>query len=194
MHSIIAGLGRSGNLRVWALAACTAVLTATCDKLPLLAPRESTITLSSASTIVQANGTTDIRATVLEPSGTPVQNGTTVTFTTNLGSLSPVDARTLNGVATVRFVANGQSGSAAIKAISGGAASEALTLTVGAAAANAISLNANPTRVAASGGPSVINATVTDASGNPLQGVPVTFSSTAGSLSATSVSTNQSGT
>ena len=165
----------------------------TCDKLPLLAPQESTITLSTASTIVQANGTTEIRATVLEPSGTPVQNGTTVTFTTNLGTMSPGEARTLNGVATARFVANGESGSAAIKAISGGATSEALTLTVGAAAANAISLNASPTRVPAGGGPSVISATVTDTSGNPLQGVPVTFSSTAGSLSSTSVSTNLNG-
>src|SRR5687767_4235034 len=192
MHSIITGLGWSGNLCVCALAAA-GILSVACDKMPLLAPQESTITLSSTSTIVQANGTTEIRATVLESSGTPVQNGTTVTFTTDLGSLSPADARTLNGVAMVRFVANGQSGSAAIKAISGGAASEALTLTVGAAAANAVSLNANPTRVSASGGPSVITATVTDISGNPVQGVPVTFSSTAGSLSATSANTNQSG-
>ena len=193
MHSIIAGLGRSGNFRVWALAACAGFLALACDKLPLLAPQASTITLSTASTVVQANGTTEIRATVLESSGTPVQNGTTVTFTTNLGSLSPVDARTLNGVATVRFVGNGQSGTAAIKAISGGAASEALTLTVGAAAANAVSVNANPTRVPASGGPSVITATVTDTSGNPVQGVPVTFSSTAGSLSATSANTDLNG-
>ena len=193
MHPIITARGQSGNLRAWALAVCAAILVAACDKLPLLAPQESTITLSTASTIVQANGAAEIRATVLEPSGTPVQNGTTVTFTTNLGSLSPVDARTLNGVATAQFVANGQSGTAAIRAISGGAASEALTLTVGAAAANAISLNASPTRVAATGGPSVITATVTDASGNPLQGVPVTFSTTAGSLSATSVNTNSSG-
>ena len=73
--------------------------------MPLLAPQASTITLSTASTVVQANGTTEIRATVLEPSGTPVQNGTTVTFTTNLGALSPAEARTLNGVATVQFVA-----------------------------------------------------------------------------------------
>jgi hypothetical protein len=193
MHSIIAGLGRSGKIRVWALVACAAVLSAACDKLPLLAPQASTITLSTASTVVQANGTTEVRATVLESSGTPVQIGTTVTFTTNLGTLSPVDARTLNGVAMARFVANGQSGTASIKAISGGAASEALTLTVGAAAANAVSLSANPTRVAASGGPSVITATVTDTSGNPVQGVPVTFSSTAGSLSATSANTDLNG-
>jgi hypothetical protein len=193
MLSIIAGLGRSGNLRMWGLVTCMGMFASACDKLPLLAPQASTITLSSASTVVQANGTTDIRATVLEPSGTPVHNGTTVTFTTNLGSMSPVDVRTMNGVALARFVANGQSGTAAIKAISGGAASEALTLTVGAAAANGVTLNANPTRVGASGGPSVITATVTDTSGNPVQSVPVTFSTTAGSFSATSVNTNQNG-
>ena len=37
-------------------------LTVACDKVPLLAPQESTITLSTASTVVQANGTTEIRA------------------------------------------------------------------------------------------------------------------------------------
>ena len=184
--------GRSSTFHLWTLVVC-AMAVSSCDKVPLLAPQESTITLSAASTIVQANGTTEIRATVLEPSGTPVHNGTTVTFTTNLGTISPVEARTQNGVATSRFVANGESGSAAIRAISGGATSEALTLTVGAAAANSISLNANPTRVSAGGGSSVISATVTDTSGNPLQGVPVTFSTTAGSLSSTSVNSNLSG-
>jgi PKD domain/Bacterial Ig-like domain (group 1) len=193
MLSIITGLGRTRNLRVWACAATAAIVTTACDSMPLLAPRESTITLSTSSAVVQANGTTEIRATVLEASGTPVHNGTTVTFTTNLGAISPTDARTENGVAVVRFVANGQSGTAAIKAISGGATSEALTLTVGAAAANAVSLNANPTRVSATGGPSVITATVVDTSGNPIQGVAVTFSSTAGSLSATSANTDLSG-
>jgi hypothetical protein len=193
MLSIITGLGRGVNLRLWAFAATVGVLSVACDQMALLAPQESTITLSTASSIVQANGTTEIRATVLEPSKTPVQNGTMVTFTTNLGSFSPADARTTNGVAVARFVANGQSGTAAIKAISGGAASEALTLTVGAAAANAVSVNANPTRVSASGGPSVITATVTDASGNAIQGVSVTFSSTAGSLSTTSANTDLNG-
>ena len=65
MHSIITGLNRSGKLRLCALAASLAILAAACDKMPLLAPRESTIKLSTASTVVQANGTTEIRATVL---------------------------------------------------------------------------------------------------------------------------------
>jgi hypothetical protein len=164
-----------------------------CDKLPLLAPQQSTITLSAGNAVVQANGTTEIRATVLEQGGTPVQNGTTVTFTTNLGALSPTDARTLNGVATVQFLGNGQSGKASIKAISGGAASEALELSVGAGAAGRVNLTANPTSVPAAGGSTTITAQVADASGNPLGGVPVTFATTAGSFSAQVVNSDSAG-
>jgi hypothetical protein len=191
MISIITGLRQSANLRLWV--ACAAILASACDKLPLLAPQESTIKLSAASTVVQTNGTTEIRATVLEPSGTPVQNGTTVTFTTNLGTISPVDARTLNGVATAQFLGNGQSGKATITAISGGAASDPLELSVGAAAAGRVSVTANPTSVSSAGGTTVITAAVVDASGNPLGGVPVTFSTTAGAFTAAVVNTDSAG-
>jgi len=193
MLSIITGLGRTRNFRVWALAACAGALTLACDKLPLLAPQQSTITLSSQNTIVQANGTTEIRATVLEQSGTPVQNGTTVTFSTNLGALSPVESRTLNGVAAVQFLGNGQSGKATIKAISGGAASEALEISVGAAAAGRVSVTANPTSVPSTGGTATITAVVVDASGNPIGGVPVTFATNAGTFSAQVVNTDIAG-
>ena len=193
MPSIITGLGRLRNFRVWAVVACAGLVTLACDKLPLLAPQQSTITLSTASAIVQANGTTEIRATVLEQAGTPVQNGTTVTFTTNLGALSPSDARTLNGVAMVQFLGNGQSGKASIKAISGGAASEALELSVGAAAAGRINLTANPATVPSTGGTTTITAVVVDASGNPISGVPVSFSTNAGSLASQIVNADAAG-
>ena len=179
---------------MWALAACMGILASGCDKMPLLAPQLSTITVSSSSSVVQANGTAEIRATVLEQPGTPVQNGTTVTFTTNLGTLTPSEARTLNGVATVQFVGNGQSGTAEIKAISGGAVSEALALSVGAAAAGRVNVSANPSRVPPTGGTSTITATVVDAVGNPLRGVPVTFTTTNGTFSATVVNSDSTGT
>ncbi len=180
------------NPRVWALVAVAASLTVACDKVPLLAPQSSTITLSTSSTVVQANGATEIRATVLEPSGTPVQNGTTVTFSTNLGTVAPGDARTQNGVATAQFFGNGQSGTASIRAISGGAASEALELSVGAAAATRIVVTANPNQPSP-GSPSMITATVTDVNGNPLNGVSVSFSTDFGTLSSTSANTSPSG-
>ena len=194
MLSIIAGLARSRNLRVAVLCGFAAVLAVACDKVPLLAPQESTITLSSASTLVQANGTTQIHAIVIEPSGTPVHDGTTVLFTTNLGTLLPVEARTQNGVATVQFLGNGQSGTATIKALSGGSASEALELSVGAGASGRVSVTANPASVPVAGGTTTISAAVFDASGNPLSGVPVSFSTTAGTFSSVVVNSDASGT
>jgi hypothetical protein len=198
MHSIIPGPACSKNLQLWAFLACFAVLAVACDKLPLLAPNLSVITLSTDSSVVQTNGTAIIRATVLEGSGTPVQNGTTVTFSTNLGVLSPSEARTVNGVASVQFVANGSSGVAEIKANSGAAkpsdaANPALKITVGAAAAGRIAVSANPTTVPSTGGSSTIVASVVDTSGNALRSVNVTFSTTAGTLSSVVATTDQNG-
>lgn len=193
MLSIITKLGRLRNLRVWVLVAIASSAAPGCEKLPLLAPQESTITLSSGTITVQANGTTEIRATVLEQAGTPVQNGTTVTFSTTLGVLAPFEARTLNGVASVQFLGNGQSGKASITAISGGAASEPLEISVGAGATGRVSLSASPTSVPSTGGTSTLTAIVADASGNPLSGVPVTFATTAGTFSSQVVNTDTSG-
>ncbi len=193
MLSIITKLGRSRNLRVWTLVAVAGVLALGCEKLPLLAPQESTITLSSGTITVQANGTTEIRATVLEQAGTPVHNGTTVTFATTLGLLAPFEARTLNGVASVQFLGNGQSGKASITAISGGAASDPLEISVGAGATGRVTVSASPTSVPSTGGSSTVTALVTDASGNPLSSVPVTFSTTSGTFSAQVANTDTSG-
>lgn len=193
MLCIIAGPLRSGNLKVWAFVACLGILMVGCDKMPLLAPAASTITVSSNSSTVQANGVAEIRATALEASGTPVQNGTTVSFTTNLGALSPTEARTINGVATVQFVGNGQSGTAEINAISGGAKVAAtLKLAVGAAAAARVVVTASPNQIS-SGGVSTITARVTETGGNPLSGVVVSFSTDSGSLSSTVASTSPTG-
>lgn len=198
MFSILTGSRRIGNLLA-CVGALVAVCTAAgCNKVPLLAPSGTTITLGTNSTIVQSNGTAQVTATLLESSGTPVQNGTTVTFSTNLGRLTPGEARTVNGVATATFQASGSSGVAEIRAVSGGAkpadtANPALKITVGAAATGRISVTASPSTVAATGGNSTISATVSDTAGNALRDVPVTFSTTAGTLSTAVASTDASG-
>src|SRR4029453_19281036 len=188
MPSRTIGRRASENLAVWgAIFALAAIGAGGCDKVPLLAPSGSTVTLSTNSSIVQANGTAEIRATVLESSGTPVQNGTTVTFSTNLGTMSPSEAKTVNGVATAQFVPNGQSGTAKIVATSGGAKADStsnpLTISVGSAAAAHVQVTATPNRLPSGGGLSTITATVTDTNGNPLSGVVVSFSTAAANIS-----------
>jgi PKD repeat protein len=166
---------------------------AACDKMPLTAPTQSTIALFAAGNAVPLNGSLDLVATVTEPAGTPVHNGTLVTFTTTLGRVEPAEARTTNGRVTVRLVADGRSGTARVIAFSGPAVSDPLELPVGAAAAESIVLRADPGTLGSAGGTVQLVAVVRDASGNPVPGVPVTFSANAGQLGESTVLSNSAG-
>ena len=177
-------------------------MAAGCDKVQLTAPASSTITLSAPTRTLPTGGSTEVSAQVLEQGGTPVQNGTTVRFSTSLGRVDPVETQTRNGVATTTFFAGDVSGAAEVKASSGGAGSatsganavttNAVTILVGAAAVDAISLRASTGSVPATGGTVEVVATVTGVGGTngttavgggPLAGIPVSFSTTAGTLS-----------
>ena len=165
-----------------------------CDKVPLLAPTASVMTIVSSRSVLPVNGTAQIKATVIEQSGTPAHNGTLVTFTTTLGTLEPQEAVTSNGQAVVTLKAGAQSGTASLVAFSGSARTETpITVLIGGAAATAVSVTANPALVPSTGGTVTIAATVSDADGNSLAGVPVSFSTTAGTLGATRVNSAAGG-
>lgn len=201
-----------------ALAVALGFLVAACSKVPLVAPTNSTITLSSATRTLPTGGSTTLSAFVNESSGSVVQNGTTVHFTTTLGHVDPADALTKDGMATTTFYADAASGVAEIRAISGSAggsaasapssgttggtsggtattptSSNVVDITIGAANTNSILVSASPSTVPPSGGTVSIIASALDGSGNRLVGVPVTFSTTAGSLSSSSAATDASG-
>ena len=168
-----------------------------CDKVPLLAPGGTVISIFATANTGPVNGEIEIVATAIEngttstpttpttppttpgtpttpttpttPSststsgaGTPVQNGTVITFTTTLGRIEPVDARTNNGQVRVRFIASGQSGVATITAFSGGASAKLENLRVGTAAAERVLLSATPAVLPPSGGTTEIAARVED--------------------------------
>jgi PKD repeat protein len=132
-------------------------------------------------------------ATVIEAGGTPVHNGTEVTFQASVGTVEPATARTESGIARAMFRANGASGTANVVAFSGGAKSEAIEVRVGSAAAETVTVRANPSSVPQGGGPIEVTATVRDVSGNPLRGAQVVFSTDNGTLSSNSGVTNDAG-
>ena len=168
-------------------------LSAACDKVALLAPTGSTVTLSVSSTSVGSNGTAEIVATVIEAAGTPVHNGTEVTFQSSVGIVEPATARTEGGLARATFRANGASGTARVLAFSGGAKSTEVEVRVGSAAAERVAVSLSPNSVPASGAPVQVTASVTDVSGNPLSGAQVSFSADNGVLSSNSAVTNAQG-
>jgi len=193
-------------------ATLVAIAAVACDTMPLTAPSGSALTISAGSTFVDPGGTTQITAYVVESSGTAVQNGTTVHFATNLGHVDPVDALTTGGYAVATFMAGDSSGVADITATSGGTGgttppstgnggtstpsttnSNVVRITVGAAGAETVSLAANPGSVPSGGGTVDLVATVTASNGRRLAGLPVTFSSSEGTLSSSSAVTDANG-
>jgi Bacterial Ig-like domain (group 1)/PKD domain len=193
-------LSRIG-LRYTILAALVAL---GCDSMPLTAPTGSALTISVASAFVPTGGTTEVTAFVSESGGTPVQNGTTVRFTTNLGRVDPVEVQTRNGYAVATFLAGDLSGVANVRATSGviggttgegenATSTNSVQITVGGAAASLVVLNASPASVPTGGGTVTITASVLDANGNRLGGIPVSFSTTAGTLSPSSATTDSNG-
>lgn len=179
-----------------------------CERVPLLAPTGTVINLTLASDVAALNSSVDVIAVLIENggssgtgtgtassttgAGTPVQNGTVVSFTTNIGTIEPAEAKTQNGRVNVKLMTNGQSGKATITAYSGGAKSTA-QITIGAAAVERVLVTASPANLGSGGGSTTISARVEDVNGNPLAGVPVQFNATKGTLSPQSANTNSSG-
>jgi hypothetical protein len=187
-----------------------------CDRVPLLAPTNSTLTLDAGSRVVETGGSTSVSAMVIEQSGTPVQNGTVVRFTTTLGRLDPVEAQTRNGVATTMFFAGNDSGVAEVRGTSGGAGGSSTTtpsngttpptttttttnsnvvlISVGSAAVDTVTVRANPSSVSTGTGATVsVIATVIGTAGRLLPNIPVSFSASRGTLSSTAATTDAQG-
>jgi hypothetical protein len=215
--------GRASVCALSMLAGVAMVSASACDKVPLLAPTGTVITLYATATTVPINGEVELIATAIENgvastpttgtggtgtttpttgtttttsttgAGTPVQNGTLISFTTTIGRIEPSEARTTNGQVKVKFIAGGQSGNATITAYSGGASAKIENLPVGSAAVDHVILTATPQTLSASGGSTEVAARVENATGLGVSGIPVNFTTDNGTLSASSTLTDSSG-
>ena len=188
------------TMRLSFVAVVSVIAVMACDTVPLTSPTGSTITLSIDRNVLPLNGQATVRAVVTESAGTPVHNGTMVTFQPSIGSTNPVEAPTVNGIATTTFMAGSISGTGFIHAFSGpartgsgNASSGGVEVRIGSAAAGGMSVSASPSSVSQSGGTVTVSALVMDASNNPLPGVSVLFSTTAGSLSSSTAISDADG-
>lgn len=183
---------RARGIRALAFVAA-ATCAAACESVPLVAPTQSTLTLVAGASIVPVGGSTTVTARVVEAAGTPVHDGTVVTFSANLGTIHPAEVATVRGQARATFTAGSTSGVAELRAFSGDGASEAVRVAVGAAAVGAIRVTAQPTSLPPGGGAATVTATVLDSAQNPLPHVPVTFRSSVGVLQHNSATSDGGG-
>lgn len=190
---MVAGTGSAMRAIMLLATLTTAASGLACDAVPLVAPTRSTVRLVAADAAIPNGGSTTITATVIEAAGTPVHDGTVVTFSTTLGTVHPTEAPTARGRASATFSAGDESGAADLVAWSGAAVSEPVQVTVGAAAAAAVHLNARPASLPPTGGTTALVATVLDGAQNPLPNVRVAFAATAGVLRDRVATTDQAG-
>lgn len=127
-----------------------------CDRVPLLAPSGSAITLTAAATALttdsvpivalvlegigssstpNTNGSSgNSQTTSTSGGGTPVHNGTHVSFTTTSGTITPADATTVNGKVTVTL--DGAAAGDVIVTATSGAAVKTATIKLSAPASS----------------------------------------------------------
>ena len=160
------------------------------------------VSISAGAESIKADGVsqTVISATVLDVNGDNVVNGTNVTFTTtagdidniNAGTQSTVTAPTANGVATATLTSSVIAGPATIRATAGGIYED--TIVNFSPIPSILSLSLSQISVKSDNSDSsTITASVLDINNVPIEGVRVTFSSTGGQISASSVFTDANG-
>ena len=151
----------------------------------------ASLSLQATLTRIIADGTsnTTITAVVTDTNGNPV-NGTTVEFTTTLGSITSSSKTGANGIATATLTSSTTSGTATVKATSG-SATNSVSVEFIPGDPSSIILYASPSTIPADGiSTSTIIAIVKDVNGNKVaDGTIVTFNSSGGTISPTSTTT-----
>ncbi|HGA2320504.1 TPA: inverse autotransporter beta domain-containing protein, partial [Pseudomonas putida] len=152
--------------------------------------------LSVTPATIKANGTdsSELVATVEDANSNPVP-GASVAWTTSSGILSSNTSSTdAQGVARVTLKGTA-AGTASVKALAvAGAATATVNLVPDGSTAKVVDLTATPATIKANGAEtSELVAVIEDASGNPVAGAPVTWTTSSGTLSGTTTTTDAQG-
>jgi hypothetical protein len=154
---------------------------AACDKASPVAPAGTVLSVSANPTQIGANGSSQVRVVALRANGTPVNPGTQIRLSTNLGTIDPLVTVGDDGIAVGTLRGDGRIGTAVVTAAVGAETTATVEVQVGQAAAN-ISLQASPAQVGTDGGSIDLLAVVRDSTGQPLADAAVNFQTEVGTL------------
>jgi PKD domain len=166
----------------WRLLLVILVLHVSCTAPSDVAHGNSSLIVSADPPQIGLNGTSVLTVVGADGDGNPLPDSTVVSFTVDeAGSISPSSVHLQNGRGTATYHASFVDGDMTITA-SSGSVEATTTVTVSDEINQNVFLSANPATLPNGGGTSVITAAVTDGSGQPLQGIDLTFSTDAGTL------------
>lgn len=154
---------------------------AACDKASPVAPEGTVLSVTANPTQIGANGTSQIRVVALRANGTPVNPGTQIRLSTNLGTVDPIVEVGEGGIALGTLEGDGRIGTATVTAAVGAETTATADVQIGQAAAN-VGLQATPSSIPETGGTITLLAVVRDSSGQPLPDATVNFTTEIGTL------------
>jgi hypothetical protein len=152
------------------------------------APDAVAVEFLPSSVVADGVSTAVVTATVTDAHSHLVADGTTVGFTTTLGSIAPLTGTTTGGVATATLTSSTELGTAVVTATAGVASGDGSVAFVP-GAPDAVAVDASPVSVVADGvSTAVVTATVTDAYSRLVaDGTVVSFTTTLGSISSSAL-------
>lgn len=152
-----------------------------------------TVEVTANPSIINIQETSQITVVGRQADGSPVGAGEQVVLTSNLGTLTPRTVTTgSDGVATSTLVAEDQAGEATITAFLGASDPATTTVTIR-DTATSLSLGSNKSSVSRNGDTLTLTAVATNAQGQTIGNIPITFDPEFGTLSSTVVQTNAQG-
>ena len=162
----------------------TPLLVGGCDEGTPVVPPEGILTISANPQSIGLFGESVITVTAQRATGQPVSPGTEIFLTTNLGAIPDDVVETdERGIAKTLFEGRGESGTATVQAVSGGATAEMeIAIEEEGEEIESLSLTANPGALPHTGGTATLRAPARDGQGDPISGVSVVFATEAGSL------------
>ncbi|MFH0727583.1 MAG: Ig-like domain-containing protein [Pseudomonadota bacterium] len=147
------------------------------------APTQMNLTVNPTAILVQ--GTASVKAQLLDATGNPVPDGTSVSFSSDnelYGVFTSGTATTNSGFASATFEAAGQPGTASVTVRSGNLTKQIEISILPALAAAIKFVSATPQRIALQGSgdveTSIVQFVVNDSNNDPVEGATVSFSMT----------------
>lgn len=158
-----------------------AAVVGACDSVSPTAPAGATLIISANPNRIASSGTSRITVIARKADGTPVNRGTLVFLTTNLGQLISSAPTDDVGVVETNLVGNNAVGVATVQASVSGLVEASVDVQIGILGAS-ITLQSTPSQIPQTGGTLGLIALVRDDLGGPLEGATVNFSTAVGVL------------
>lgn len=170
--------------QLYALSAILIVLVfVSCEQSDNVASSGSHLLLTANPPQISMNGTSLLTVTGTDENGSPLEDGTIVSFSVEkeAGRITPNSVELLNGTATSTYFATNFFGEMTVTATSGSVQADT-TITVADDLEENVFVSAKPSTFPQGGGTSLISAVVTDGRGEPIEDIGVQFSTTEGIL------------